>query len=255
MIVRDQNTEFVMIEQHEHGRLSGDMAVQMNSAILSEEEPYAADVITAIYEHDRGWISLDKDPIWNDRSQQPFTFIDYPLEPKLAAYRLGLDEIERKSPYAALLCSMHYASFTMQAHEEEWKRFYHAEIKRQERLRASLGIEAKDLRVYRHFRLLQLCDDLSLYVCMNEPGVSKKEEHPWFREGFANSSLFSPDQDQALAAEWLDRESVAVHPSPFRGPFEIGIRYKLVSKELAQQAGLRQAIDSAKEVLQQVRFR
>nr|WP_253735858.1 DUF3891 family protein [Paenibacillus sp. FJAT-26967] len=33
--------------------------------------------------------------------------------------------------------------------------------------------------IEQHFKLLKLCDELSLYVCLNEPGVSKDEEHPW----------------------------------------------------------------------------
>ncbi|WP_156430913.1 DUF3891 family protein [Paenibacillus sp. FJAT-26967] len=49
---------------------------------------------------------------------------------------------------------------------------------RQQRLKAKLNQPGESM-IEQHFKLLKLCDELSLYVCLNEPGVSKDEEHPW----------------------------------------------------------------------------
>lgn len=241
MIIRETPDQFVLIEQHEHGRLSGDIARQLNPMILNEQDPYAAEVIGAVYEHDRGWIALDKVPSWNPESGAPYTFEDYPLAPKLDAYREGLREIEEQSLYAALICSLHYASFTHQAHTPEFKAFLAEEVSRQERLRTRLGLSEQDETVYKHFRLLQLCDDLSLYVCMNEPGAAKDQEHPWFRDGFPNTEVLSPDGDRLFSAEWKNIDTVAVHPAAFPVPFAISIRGKAVPKQLIERAGIEKA--------------
>ncbi|WP_138493524.1 DUF3891 family protein [Paenibacillus pinistramenti] len=237
MIVREHDMGLVMIEQHEHGKLAGDFAKQLSSAVLAPDEPYASDLITAIYEHDRGWIYLDKKPLWNEETGKPYTFVDYPLEPKLAAYQQGLDEVEDMSPYASLICSMHFASFTQQAHETAWKRFLRHEENRQDRLRRELGLEAEHPALLRHFRLLQLCDDLSLYVCLNEPGADKEAEHPWFRDGFAHTSFLNPAEDTPVTAYWREREFVEVRPFLFSDPFEVSVTYRKLAKERVRLMG------------------
>ncbi|GGA25427.1 DUF3891 family protein [Paenibacillus physcomitrellae] len=237
MIVREHDMGLVMIEQHEHGRLAGEFAKQLRSDVLHPDDPYADDLITAVYEHDRGWIALDKKPLWNDAMGRPYTFDDYPLEPKLEAYKQGLDEVEEMSPYAGLICSLHFLSFTQQAHEKLWQQFVSWEEKRQERLRRKLAIEKNDPAVLRHFRLLQLCDDLSLYVSMNEPGTDKEAEHPWFRDGFAHTEFLNPKAAKPLTAYWTEKERVEVKPSPFSESFEVTITYRKLAKERIRQMG------------------
>ncbi|ANS74585.1 hypothetical protein AWM70_08295 [Paenibacillus yonginensis] len=237
MIVREHDMGLVMIEQHEHGRLAGEFAKQLKAGILPPDDPYTDDLITAVYEHDRGWIALDKKPLWNEETGRPYTFVDYPLEPKLEAYEQGLNEVEEMSPYAGLICSLHFVSFTQQAHERLWQQFVRREEQRQERLRHQLSIGKEDPAVLRHFRLLQLCDDLSLYISLNEPGVDKEEEHPWFREGFANTEFLNARSAKRLTAFWKEKERVEVLPSPFSEAFEVTITYRKLAKERIRLMG------------------
>jgi hypothetical protein len=65
------------------------------------------------------------------------------------------------------------------------------------------------------YRILQLCDRLSLYVCLNNPGVKKEEAHPWYKEGFKHSQTFHRQQNKPLLAEWLDKTAIKVAGSPF----------------------------------------
>lgn len=43
----------------------------------------------------------------------------------------------------------------------------------------------------KHYRLLKFCDELSLYVCMNKPGVKKKDEIDLFKDGFEGTEMFN----------------------------------------------------------------
>ena len=251
MIVREQPEGFVLIRQHDHAKLSGQIAEHL----LPEWMPTGSDreaAVLAITQHDRGWRYLDENPLWDSESSSPFSFINYPLEPKLSSYRAGLDEAEAMDPYAGLLCSMHYASFQQirYAEEPEAARFYKEEIHRQERIQSQLsGLDAS--RVERHFNLLKLCDSLSLYVCLNEPGASEDEEHPWYREGIETEIAGL----KHLQARWVDKGCVAVSLPLFRSEFTGSITLKRISRQAIEEKGLGAAYDMAPEITQEVIFR
>ncbi|WP_245948252.1 DUF3891 family protein [Paenibacillus sambharensis] len=254
MIIRETNHGFILIAQHDHGQLSGQIARHFRPAYIMNQA-FTEDVLAAITEHDRSWIALDSVPIWNDKNRAPYSFLDYPLQPKVVLYRYGIDQIEQMNPYAALLCSLHYASFRVfhNTEDEFCLAFYEHETRRQERLRAQLS-PLDSRMVESHFRMLQLCDDLSLYVCLNEAGADKKHEHPWYRSGFAGSEPFSPDGKGQLSAVWLNQEDIAVTPFPFTANFTASLRYKFVTKELICETGIHEAYTQTEWSWQTVRF-
>lgn len=244
MIVYEQPNAFVMVRQHDHAHLSGWTADHWDLSHFKGSERLH-DVLYAVYQHDRSWISLDEMPLWNDKDHMPYSFSDFPLIPKLRFYTMGLDETEKENPYAALLCSMHYASFFEGTIQPDSHKFLLNERNRQEKLREQCSIqcdEQKEVLQY-HFHLLQFCDDVSLYVCLNEPGVSKAEEHPWYRKGFRNSEVFSNEKQQQIIAHWVDAQHIIFSPFPFREPFHAQVQTKVVLKELVKSVGIAQAYD------------
>ncbi|WP_409254253.1 DUF3891 family protein [Bacillus sp. SCS-153A] len=247
MIIRENNDSFIMIRQHDHANLSGEITRHFNPSIFKSNQ-FFEDVVHAAREHDRGWIDLDETPIWNDTAEAPYSFADYPLLPKLAFYTIGLDEIETINVYAALLCSMHFCSFFSQTKNPDGLHFLHAESKRQKNIKKNLPVLDEDL-LHQHFRLLQFSDDLSLYLCLNEPGVEKDHEHPWFKKGFRNTELFNPRRDP-LTAHWQDSHKVTVDPFPFLEEFQLTLIFKKVSKQAMRELGIAQAYRMA-EVDQQ----
>lgn len=96
-----------MVKQHEHGRLAGEFAQWFKEEHVPEGNR-RAEVLRAVSNHDRGWIDLDETPFWNDAAGAPYSFIDFPVVPKLTFYKRGLNEIEADTPYGALLCSLHF---------------------------------------------------------------------------------------------------------------------------------------------------
>lgn len=251
MIIRETEEAFVMTTQDDHAHFSEEVARGFREEWFLDGK-YKQDCLLAIREHDRSWIRLDDTPIWNDHAAVPFTFIDYPVLPKLVMYELGLNEVEEMSAYAALICSMHFASFFKSVqgagHEAEID-FYHRELARQARLKEKLN-HPDDALIARHFQLLQLCDDISLYICMNEEDASKEQEHPWFKQGF-NSLV----DEQKFIAEWISPHDVRISPPMlFEQAWTAKLRNKYVSKQRILDIGIRKAYLESEWTEQTVTF-
>jgi hypothetical protein len=237
MIIRETATHFTMITQNDHAHLAADMAAYLKPSLYLNSE-YASDVLLAIREHDRCWIKLDAMPIWNDQSHAPFGFDDYPIQPKMMFYRFGIDEIQEMSAYASYLSSVHFASFQpiRESDLPECVEFVRYEKKRQASIQNQIQMPEQDV-IQRHSQLLKCCDDLSLYVSLNEPGVSKKEEHPWFRDGFD----VTLDREERMIAHWVNERVVQVAPFPYVHEFSVSMKLKHVSKEAVQKSGIDRA--------------
>lgn len=239
MIIREEIEKFIFTRQHHHAHISGEIARHFEHFFI--DDPRFVDALFAIHEHDRSWIVPDAVPKWNLRKERPYDFIDFSLEEKLKYYRLGLNETEEMNPYAGLLCSMHYTSFIHFDDADKLSQdFLRSEWKRQEELRKKLVIIQEDL-LHKHFQLLQLCDKISLYLCLNSPRVDKSDEHYFFKDGFKNSSSFNPTQRKDLMAKWSDKSEVNIIPFPFNAPFEVSIRQRHLSKETIAKIGLESA--------------
>lgn len=249
MIIRETEHSFVMTEQHEHARFAGAMAAHLQQRLF-QDPAYMEDVLLAVGEHDRGWIRLDDTPIWNDAARAPFSFSDYPLLPKLVLYKTGIDEVEAMNPYAALLCSLHYASFShlQSSPLEDCAAFLAKEKERRQRLAERLK-QPDCALIERHVRLLQWCDQLSLYVCMNEPGAAKDQEHPWYRNGFDTRI-----EDRDIHARWLGVQEIQVEPFYFEQAFTASLRSKHVNKTELRRAGIAEAYRKTDWTVQEVRF-
>jgi hypothetical protein len=215
MIVRDRPDSFVLIAQHDHGLVSGEFARHWRERPIPLEP-----TLYAIANHDVAWQRLDKSLRFNETTGRPYSFVDYPVEPKMEAYKEGLDLLEARDPYAACLCSMHYASFVRGARGAAEVGFGEGEDRRQERLRDAMSAQELE-NLERNFRLLRTCDDLSLFVCLNEPGRS---DHPWYREGFEfMGTKFVPI--------WEDRGTLRLNPNPFSGAFDLSIPHLSVGRD------------------------
>ena len=240
MIIRETDDSFIMIKQHDHAFLSGELMQHFNKGLLTSEFLFD-DALYAVYQHDRSWIGLDSTPIWNDNLGIPYTFSDYPLLPKLAFYKIGLDEIESVNPYSSLVCSLHFCSFFSQSHNKDCLEFLRQEARRQTEIKLMLP-ELEESLLQQHFYLLQFADNLSLYLCLNEPGIDKKNEHPWFKNGFRNTELFHQGS-QLLNAQWVTENEVTLDSFPFITEFNVSLHSKRVSKKAVEEMGIAQAYE------------
>jgi hypothetical protein len=246
MIVRETPTSFICLTQHDHAQISGRLAEQWQLAYFEglERRP---EVLLAIREHDRAWIPLDAAPMWNEQTQTPHSFLDYPTALKVRHYQRGIEEVAELAPYAGLLCSLHYTSFPDLARNPAGQQFLRTETERQNHLQRQLQLtaptEAATLEF--HKRLLRFADNLSLYLCLNEPGTAKAQEHPWYREGIPFSNYFAFTQQQLVQVKWPSRSAMHIHPSPFAESFAVTLRYQELPKAQLKTAGLGQCVAEA----------
>ncbi|CAM4349819.1 DUF3891 family protein [Paenibacillus alkaliterrae] len=237
MIVYETENAFILIAQHDHARVSGDLVSAWRDELfincgLREELIYAA------YEHDRSWIDLDRIPIWNDAVNSPFSFRDYPGNIRFFFYSKALDQLQSSSEYAALLGSVLYTALAEKIRNEDTVPFVEREFARQSSIIERLQVDVKLLQM--HAKALILCDELSLFVCMEQPGTPR-ERYEWFAEGF--QYWFGRSGPSTLIADWADERTIELEPFPFSREVESSLPYKKVSKDDIAKYGISKAYE------------
>ncbi len=243
MIIRDESTHFIMITQKDHAAVSGDMAAAWNRKYLASLKR-VEDMITSVYNHDKAWEEIDAAPFYNDAKNRPFSFIDFPARPKLIHYKHGIDLVESENFYAGLLNSLHYCSL-VDSKNSSGKSFLENEKLRQKRIKDKLGMTGIEhtADIEDHFQLLQLCDSLSLFICMNSPGTEKVYYNN--RDGFKNSHKFPFTNGQDITAAWKTNKDLQINPFPFDKSFSTVVRFKKVDKKSVEKNGLMYAWQEA----------
>ncbi|PYZ95239.1 hypothetical protein CR194_06915 [Salipaludibacillus keqinensis] len=232
MIIKEDKDNIICIEQHEHALISGQFVHKWNEGLFPGLH-LKSSVEYAITNHDRSWIPLDRKLVYLKEKGSMASFIDYPLKKKIEAYRRGIEQLLTEDIYAAYLISCHYASFFKGKKDILGKQFMASEEARQEQLLEKMILQdpklSKEMLNF-HFELLQLCDNLSLYLCMNRWGAKKQEEVEWFRDGF--SQQLAPVSNEVFQANWESETQVRLSPFPFKTEtLHVSIPYKVLSKQ------------------------
>lgn len=252
MIVREHDDEYIMIEQDNHARLSGEMASAWKNSLFAG--PTLRDSVEyAISNHDLGWKPFDKEPFWNDYKNMPYTFIDFPVPAKAVLYKQGVEEVAAEDSYAALLCSRHYARFLQNQKLPEAVKFVHEEELRQQRIIANMTAFTQAEFNF-HYAMLQFCDNVSLYMCLNDPGVIKKEEHPFFKNGIPVPAAFDFFQGEKAQIQWKDEQTVEMEIFPFTDPINITLKQKTLNKDAISDNGLLKSYQAASWETKQVQL-
>lgn len=195
MIRRRRRDQFLLITQHDHALLSGELARRVGNAAFAPPSPFDS-VVTAIAQHDCGWPDQDAHPARNAENL-PAHVLESDPDVALAAWLASVEKVATLDPYAGLLVSLHVMALAAHAvnirpdpipdtdrHRVfKFNRFIHAQIEHQEQLRQGLGMRIdqplrnglaepgrapeEDL-LLANFRLLQFLDRLSLILCFDE---------------------------------------------------------------------------------------
>lgn len=211
-----------------------------NADFAAVAEPYRKSMVTAAAMHDCGWREADEE-LWLREDGRLHDFTTYPLAERLLLYRTGVDMVEAKDAYAALLCSLHYAGFVqgirgLSGDEAEQVRCYLAkEARRRRRLADRLSGSATlvdmfpdgrlDVWTMHHFTLLRLWDLLSLLLCMTRPGSSPDTWGPWFGQGEIRMPV-EPGRHQPVHVRWEETGRLLLDPFPFSEPFCVHMPYR-----------------------------
>lgn len=217
MIVIEYGESYELIKQHDHALLAGEMAS------YAGKPPFAPStyrmILTAAL-HDTSWKESDE-----KFQDNPYSFTDYPMSQKLKLYKNGIDRMEQIDEYVALLTSLHYTAFFQPNGPDETRQFLLEEKRRQEKLRAKFPGENIELA----HQQLKMWDNFSLYVCLNKPGVSKEDEHPWFKNGIR--AVDASGKPILVEARWIDEKTVTFSPFPFVETWTATIPYMIYNKK------------------------
>jgi len=193
MIRHSHGDDFLLITQHHHALLSGQLAMRFGAEQFARPEPFDS-VMKGISQHDCGWpLHDDEEPTLN-ADHLPLHVFEAPI---MLATRVWLASAlladKLLDPYSALLVSLHVLHLSLIAQEHaarhtphelfEVNKFQHRQIELQEKLRNKLGLRidlplhhgvaapgasAEEDRLLFNLRLLQAMDRLSLAVCCSE---------------------------------------------------------------------------------------
>ncbi len=236
MIIRKTNNTFVMTEQHYHAQISAEIVNHWVDHFL-KGDPQIDSILYAIKNHDIGWDLFDKQPFWNELTNAPYSFIDFPILPKIALYTYGVDLVEKNDPYAAALCSAHYVKFMQNHSNPEVNNYLIKEKKRQQRILMDLPAITPDI-FDMHLAILQFADNISLYLCLNEPGLIKSETHYFFQEGIPISPKINKITTPYIEAEWLDQHTLRLKGLPSVPSFSVSLKQKNLTTQQIEKDGL-----------------
>uniref|UniRef100_UPI001BB412F8 DUF3891 family protein n=1 Tax=Bacillus hominis TaxID=2817478 RepID=UPI001BB412F8 len=106
-----------------------------------------------------------------------------------------------------------FLSFPLNEEDEEMMSFYKHELERQKRI-------------------------MKTFVCMNKPGVKKKDEIDLFKDGFEGTEMFNSKEEKLIQAEWVDEETIRITPFPFKKEFHAYVKYKTINKHEIEEKGI-----------------
>lgn len=191
MLRMESETGWWLITHPDHAHLAGDFAAAWGNEQFRRPEPRAR-VLKGIACHDDGWATRDAHPsITRQGKPSAFSielvgkysaFEEIDLEDYLAVRDRAVRIIAEEDPFAGLLISMHtYNLLTAHADRStiapDGLKLLDAFLERQQASqRAMLADIAEDASltanesayqtIVEHFRLLQACDNLSLFTCV-----------------------------------------------------------------------------------------
>ena len=206
VIRRLADRDFLLITQHDHALLAGELAEAFGNDHFASPIPRES-VILAVGQHDCGWPIHDDHPTLN-RDGLPLDVFETPREIALPVWTASADRAAEKDPYAGLLVSLHVLSLSVFAttqtdfeHEKfdisegpdrfAVSKFQQKQIERQEKLRLQLGLRTEKHALHRqpqeamqkledqmtfNFRMLQAMDAISLAACCTKPPATTTQD-------------------------------------------------------------------------------
>lgn len=180
MIIRRDGDEWVCTTQVAHARLSGYLAEHWGNADFGQPVAHSS-VILAANLHDVGWwYTADEypDPD-NNHPDHPLDYLDVSTEDLRQVYLYGLSLTEDMDPYAAVLVAEHLKTIIesridrgkdKKHHQQvrgliDWQRRHAEALHRQTALLPQFAEAMQPPVLAANYRLLRICDLLSLAVC------------------------------------------------------------------------------------------
>jgi hypothetical protein len=239
MIRREEGNDFLLITQHDHALIAGELAERFGNEKFTRPEPRES-ALRGVRLHDCGWPLHDDQPTLN-KDGKPLDVFETTRPIALKVWTASTDKAAAKDPYAGLLVSLHVLSLSVFAstrtdfeHEKfdmdqpadrfAVAKFQQHEIERQEKLRLTLGLRTDKPGHHKHaqevtqkkedqltfnFRMLQAMDLISLALCCTKlPSRQTQDVLPHPGGAPLRFSLERRDKDVVVDPWPFDQERV-----------------------------------------------
>jgi len=244
MIRRGQDEGWVLINQHDHAELSGDIMTFWGNKEFSRLESYD-EVLFAIRGHDNGWKEWDSSPRINPVNQYPMNFLEMTSSDQADIWRRCFKRHSVEHPYASALIALHFGKLnekSLNKNSNNMAKSLHSEII--DFVSNMLKINASDLNlsslpkdVQVNLGLVQVGDIVSLALC-----------HGWSSNEIKYVPLNYDSSLTTLSLESSDGSNFTIRPYPFAEPslrFQINGR-RLNQKKFSEDFEFRQLLADSK---------
>jgi hypothetical protein len=261
MIRRPDAGGFLLHTQADHAILAGFLAAHVGNEAFAR---LSAEVVAAVAAHDAGWPLHDDDPAVNGAGL-PLHVFEIPAGLATKIWSASAERAAKLGAYGALLVSLHQlalSDFAMKSDRLlprdvfEFNKFQHRQIERQEELRrelglrtdvalhlglAAAGVAAEEDQLRFDFRMLTLCDRLSLELCCGKALFAGVEDvYPRPAAAPVRIELSMKDGREVVVKPWpFDGDELVaevpfrrVSGEPFAGAEEFRAAYRAAPVEL-----------------------
>jgi hypothetical protein len=247
MIRRDERDGWILINQHDHAELSGEIMKYWGNKDFARPD---SEVLFAIGEHDNGWKEWDSCPKVNPVSLYPMNFLEMSPSDQSEIWRRCFRRHSTDHPYASVLIALHFGKLNEKSLNKNSSngiaRALQSEIT--DFVSGILKINISDLNlnslprdVQVNLRFVQIADIISLTLC-----------HGWPSIGIEDVPLGYDGSSTALNLKSNDGSNYVVSPYPFSHPI-IGLQIegrRLGQKRFSSDAELREMLkESQREML------
>jgi hypothetical protein len=219
MIVRPYRGRLLLVRQTDHQTLSGQLAEAWGGVGFARPEPFAP-LVLAAGEHDNGWAEWESAPRVDPATHRPYQFTALPVEEHLALYRRGVERVLARDAHAGLLVNLHLQGLynhrfgtapdlpdrRLTPEQQALVQQHVTELQEQQRQVAE-HLQLAEETLWAQYKLLQVFDRLSLYLCM--PPLKEAKLGPVPVDEFGAVTV--------LSLRPAGEAAVEVSPWPFHG--------------------------------------
>lgn len=244
MIRREEKNGWLLITQHDHAGLAGEIMAYWGNESFSVLEP-RDEVLFAVGEHDAGWRQWDASPKIDASSGVPANFSEMDTYDQSVIWEHCFRDHAAEHQYASVLIALHFAKFNQHNLDrdpsDENAGMLKAELGKfiKDKVGAELnGFSLDDipLDIKVNLKLLQIADIMSLTLC-----------HGWKSVEIKDAPLDYSGNCKTLKMESEDGLNYTVEPYPFSQPrlsFSI-LGRRLFSTSFTDDAEYRSAYENA----------
>lgn len=226
MIRREENNNWLLITQHEHAGLAGEIMEYWGNEMFSAPEP-RDEVLFAINEHDAGWRQWDASPKLYAPSGLPANFSEIETQDQSVIWKRCFRDHAAEHPYASVLIALHFAKFNQHNLDRDPSDKNAGTLKTElvKFIKDKAGVElngfsledmSSDIKV--NLKLLQIGDIVSLSLC-----------HGWKSIEIKDAPVDYLGNCRTLKMESGDGLNYTLEPYPFGEP---KLNFSILSRRL-----------------------